>query len=106
MSWRRGRLTSTKENGSKERNRMKSGIRSQARDRRRSLLPLLVGATMLALFALAAPASQAAPADDFAFSETSASLSNSQAGRHADFETRFRFDGNPTEPLFGGNVPW
>jgi len=84
---------------------MKPRICNQGKGRRRGLLAVLVGMALIAVSALAAPASQAAP-EDYALSDTAASLSNAQAGRHADFETKFRIEGSSSEPSFGGNKPW
>lgn len=92
--------TGATRNTGKEAERME--FRKPARARRWRLLALLVSAAVL----LAAPAPAVWAAwEDFAIETSGASLSSSEAGAHADFQTRWNFSADPTQ-LERGGVPW
>jgi hypothetical protein len=83
-----------------ERKQMRQGGQRIEGSARRMLLALVATVACAAISGIATGLSSAAtPEENFAFGPTSAALSTPEAGRHADFETRFEFNGDLTEPL-------
>jgi hypothetical protein len=104
MSGRTAASTQASINLSKENAEMDSRTSTGRGSRRRGMAAALVLAVVLLVAALA-PAANAG-FEDFAIEESGASLSDNQAGAHADFQTSWKFTFDASEKEGDQNVPW